>query len=221
MHHQDHRTRAQFLQHLFDHSALRGRHCGLFPQTRTPAMTRTIDQDYAMARGQHVAERVAHHFQIRARAVDHDNRRASGIFRPEVDGVEARARNLDRLTARRETILKQENARLRRERENRQRRNEDGGDHAENPDGCSDMEVPGGARMSIHSTRVLGFGASHSLAAGLWRNVKTRGTGKMTVFVRTGFGGFWEITEPIANVKRLTPAASPPPRPAYPHYPQQ
>ena len=56
-----------------------------------------------MVLGEPIAQRLPHGFQVRTRAVDHHDRRTGGVARPEIDDVERRAGDLDRLALRGKT----------------------------------------------------------------------------------------------------------------------
>ena len=71
--------------------------------------------------GEQVAER-PHRFEIRARAMDHHDRRAGGVARPEIDDVETRAGDVDGLALLRIDALQGKHAGLRDQRQNNQRR---------------------------------------------------------------------------------------------------
>ena len=55
-------------------------------------MAGSIDQDHPVIFGKPVAERLPHAFEIGTGAVDHHDRGAGGIARPDIDDVEGAAR---------------------------------------------------------------------------------------------------------------------------------
>ncbi len=78
-----------------------------------------------MIPGEPVAERLAHRLEIRARAMDHHNRRAGGIPRPDVEHVEPAAGDLDHPALGGIKPLQDQHAGLRDQRQNHQRRHQD------------------------------------------------------------------------------------------------
>ena len=66
--------------------------------------------------------------------MDHHDRRAGGIARPDIEDVEACAGNLDHPALRRIGALQDKDTGLRDQRQNRQRRHDNDGYHFESPD---------------------------------------------------------------------------------------
>ncbi len=71
--------------------------------------------------GKPAAERLPHAFEIGAGAVDHHDRGACGIARPDIDDVESAARHFDDLALRGIGARQQEDASLRDQRQDHQR----------------------------------------------------------------------------------------------------
>ncbi len=76
-----------------------------------------------MVLGQEIAERMPHHFEIRARAMQHHDRQAR-IARADIDDVKRRAINLDHPALRRKGALHGDDSGLRDQRQQNQRRHD-------------------------------------------------------------------------------------------------
>ena len=78
-----------------------------------------------MMLGEPLAERPAHHFQIRACAMDHHDGRTGFIARPDLEHVEAGAFDLDHPALGRIGALQRQDAGLCDQRQQRQRRHDE------------------------------------------------------------------------------------------------
>ena len=67
--------------------------------------------------------------------MDHHNRRAFGVARPEVEDVQCCTFNLDHAALRRMEALQRKDSRLRDQRQQRERGHDEDGYHIEGPDG--------------------------------------------------------------------------------------
>ncbi len=74
-----------------------------------------------MIGGKPIAEGPAHRFQVRTRAVNQNDGRARGIPRPDIEHVERRAGNLDRLSPGGIKMLKDDDTGLRSQRQHHKR----------------------------------------------------------------------------------------------------
>jgi hypothetical protein len=145
MHHQDHRADAQLQQRLVDHCRLNrgGRIADTRP--RAPAMPGTVDQDHPMISREHLAERLPHHLQIRAGAMDHHDRRAEAIAWPKVDDVEPGAGYPDHPALRRKSTLHGKDTGLRHKDQHRQGYHHDQCCHLRGPEfGTNELRSRGG-----------------------------------------------------------------------------
>jgi hypothetical protein len=125
MHHEHRSADAEFFQRLVDHPALDGRRGMLQMRAGAPAVAGTVDQDHPMIFGEPVAERLAHDLEIRARAMDHHDRRTGRIARPDIEDVQAGAGNLDHPALRGIGALQDEDTGPRDQRQDRQRRHDE------------------------------------------------------------------------------------------------
>ena len=87
-----------------------------------------------MVFGKHVAERLPHALQIGAGAMDHHDRRAGGVVRPDIHDMERRAGDLDHPPLRGIGALQGKDARLRGHRQDNQRRHDNECYHLKCPD---------------------------------------------------------------------------------------
>ena len=72
-----------------------------------------------------LADRLPHHFEIGTCAMQHHDRQAGRVARPDIDDVERAAGNLDHAALRRVGALHEQHAGLRDQRQHRQRRHHD------------------------------------------------------------------------------------------------
>ena len=89
-----------------------------------PAMAGTVDQNHPMGFGEHIAERQPHGLEIGACTMDHDDRRHGGIARTDIDDVQGRPGDIDRLPLRRMGALQDNDTGLGDQGENDQRRHD-------------------------------------------------------------------------------------------------